>query len=72
MKKEQIDKYLNKKVRILFFDNEIVTGFLGAGRKKYGTGWIGKGYHLTDAVGTSCNYGTLGLAASHVKKIQEL
>ena len=56
------EKYLNKTVEIIFFDNDAAKGKLEKGDMYFGgnIGWKGKGYHIRD----------LGFMKSHIKKIE--
>lgn len=64
MTKKQMTKYVGKKVKITFTDNEICIGTLAKGDTYYNFNWNGKGYHLEE--------NRLGFRISHVKKVEVL
>jgi len=65
MKRSELEKYLNKKVTITLFDNEVITGILCVGN---GFFKVPKWYHLENGYGytSSCVF-----RSSHVKKLVE-
>lgn len=64
MTEKQMNKYIGKKVKITFFDNDICIGTLAKGETYYDFNWVEKGYHLEEK--------RLGFKKSHVKKIEVL
>lgn len=65
MKDEDIKKFLNKNVKVIFKDNTEYKGYLKEGIINYGNKWIGKGYHLE-----RYEDGALCFKKSYIKKIE--
>ena len=71
MKSERLEKFIGKKVKVTFHDNDFQEGFLGHGDYCFGKdGWQGKGYHLIYFNNPYLH--SVGFKKSHVKKIEEI
>lgn len=70
MKSEQIDRFVGKKVRIVFTCKVYLEGFLGKGDFDKGYRWCVKGYHLLSF--NSPHYSSCGFKKSHIKRIEEI
>lgn len=70
MKSEQLDKFIGKKVKVTFTDDNCCEGVLGKGYVCFNEKWIRKGYHLI--LHNNLYFNTLCFKKSHVKRIEEI